>query len=83
MEQERRKLLEERRNVKEELDKEQPEERAQEVCLRLKKLSKQCYRIRRDHYRKRKEGLVEDLWIAWSTRDLAEAGRLSRLLAGG
>eukprot|EP00959_Pyramimonas_sp_CCMP1952_P106299 2222609-Pyramimonas_sp.AAC.1 len=49
---------------------------------RLKALTVKCARMRREARQQIGAERVEELWEAWSRRDLAEVGRLSRLLAG-
>eukprot|EP00959_Pyramimonas_sp_CCMP1952_P187684 3924394-Pyramimonas_sp.AAC.1 len=52
------------------------------VAPRLKALTKKCARMRREAQQRIGAERVEEVWEAWRRRDLAEVGRLSRLLAG-
>ena len=56
---------------------------AQEVEQALKEASSECRKFRRKAAQTRKQQLVDSLWETWHTRNLAEAGRLSRQIAGG
>ena len=74
-------LLKARRDMREELGRCEEGE-FEETCELLKEATKKCRRKRREEMEKTNEKLLEELWIAWRRRRLAEVHRLAGMICG-